>query len=383
MAPAQFVKNALIIVRNVNAISSSVGTFCRYCCEYHGVRIERVTVGDADLSSVRETLSAILAITKKDAVECITIDADHAEINSRDRFFWLQKDAKLPVHPGVLQRHRQKRKDNPSLSRCCMHRRHHHSSHENHYASEDNDGNGTIPLTVTLSDRLSPSSPSHVTSRRGRGRAEEDKLPQAQSQSQSPQSLPHSTARTDALSWDDYFMSVCALSALRSKDPHTQVGACLVDAKQRILGIGYNGFPRGCSDHELPWIRDAPTALDNKYPWVVHAEVNAIMNKNAASVEGSTLYVTLFPCNECAKVLIQAGVRSVVYLQDKHPEADCYIASRRMFAMARINCRQHTPKSSSIVLTFPEVDEMPPAGVSLMDRGRGRGGGKERGISRQ
>ncbi|ETV86829.1 hypothetical protein, variant 3 [Aphanomyces astaci] len=111
--------------------------------------------------------------------------------------------------------------------------------------------------------------------------------------------------RKDYLSWDDYFMSVAFLSSMRSKDPSTQVGACIVNAEKKIVGIGYNGFPNGCDDDVLPWARQAESPLDTKYPYVCHAEMNAILNKNATSVKGCSIYVALFPCNECAKLIIQ------------------------------------------------------------------------------
>lgn len=120
--------------------------------------------------------------------------------------------------------------------------------------------------------------------------------------------------RSDYLSWDEYFMGVAFLSAQRSKDPNTQVGACIVDANKCIIGIGYNGFPRGCSDEILPWSRSASCELHKKYPYVVHAEVNAILNKCSASVRGASIYVALFPCNECCKVIIQAGIQKGTYL---------------------------------------------------------------------
>ena len=122
--------------------------------------------------------------------------------------------------------------------------------------------------------------------------------------------------RRGYLSWDDYFTAVASLSARRSKDPNTQVGACIVDQDKCIIGIGYNGFPRGCSDDFLPWARVADSELHKKYPYVVHAEVNAILNKGSRDVKGASLYVALFPCNECAKVIIQAGIKEVVYLSD-------------------------------------------------------------------
>ena len=123
--------------------------------------------------------------------------------------------------------------------------------------------------------------------------------------------------RLGYLSWDDYFMSVAFLSAKRSKDPSTQVGACIVNVDKCIIGIGYNGFPRGCSDEHLPWSRSGESSLHTKYPFVVHAEVNAILNKCSADVKGASLYVALFPCNDCAKVIIQSGIKEVVYLSDK------------------------------------------------------------------
>jgi dCMP deaminase len=127
------------------------------------------------------------------------------------------------------------------------------------------------------------------------------------------------------LSWDDYFMAVAFLSAQRSKDPNKQVGACIVDRANVICGIGYNGFPRGCPDSRLPWAKRAPDGdpLRTKYPYVCHAEMNAILNKNGASVAGARVFVTMFPCNECAKLLIQAGIAEIVYHEDKaQPRAE-------------------------------------------------------------
>ena len=133
------------------------------------------------------------------------------------------------------------------------------------------------------------------------------------------------------IGWDKYFMEVAKLSAQRSKDPNTQVGACVVDQKNRIIGIGYNGFPRGCSDDSLPWSRP------EKYFYVCHAEVNALLNStNFNLLEGATLYVTLFPCNECAKMIIQLGIKKIVYLEDKYPEKDETMAAKRMFKIAQI-----------------------------------------------
>ena len=136
------------------------------------------------------------------------------------------------------------------------------------------------------------------------------------------------------ISWNEYFMGVAALSAKRSKDPSTQVGACVVNQDKRIIGIGYNGFPMGCSDQEYPWGKSA-NYLDSKYPYVVHAEPNAILNCTS-SLKDATLYVTLFPCNECAKLIIQSGIKHVVYGNDKYHDQESFIASRRMFDSAGV-----------------------------------------------
>lgn len=152
------------------------------------------------------------------------------------------------------------------------------------------------------------------------------------------------------LSWDDYFLALSFLSARRSKDPNTQVGACLVNRDRRVVGIGYNGFPRGCDDDHLPWGRVAESPLRTKYPYVVHAEVNALLNKGDAVLDGATLYVALFPCNDCAKTLVQAGVREIVYLEDKYHDTDSCRASRIMLGMAGVRCRRHTTDQTRIVL---------------------------------
>jgi len=158
--------------------------------------------------------------------------------------------------------------------------------------------------------------------------------------------------RADYLTWDEYFMGVAFLSAQRSKDPNTQVGACIVDANKCIIGIGYNGFPRGCSDEVLPWARSASCELHKKYPYVVHAEVNAILNKCSASIRGATIYVALFPCNECSKVIIQSGIREVVYLNDHYHDTDACKASRIMFKMAGVKIRQYQPEHQEIIIDF-------------------------------
>lgn len=143
--------------------------------------------------------------------------------------------------------------------------------------------------------------------------------------------------RQNYLRWDDYFMGVADLSAKRSKDDTSQVGACIVNERNHIVGIGYNGFPIGCSDDDLPWEREGDF-LDTKYAYVVHAEANAILN-SSTDLLGSRIYVTLFPCNECAKLIIQSGIKEVVYLEDKYPDLDMTMASKKLFDMAKIQYR--------------------------------------------
>ncbi|CAK9158769.1 unnamed protein product [Ilex paraguariensis] len=162
--------------------------------------------------------------------------------------------------------------------------------------------------------------------------------------------------RKGYLSWDDYFMAIAFLSAERSKDPNRQVGACLVSQNGIILGIGYNGFPRGCSDDKLPWSKKSKNGdpLETKYPYVCHAEVNAILNTNHASAAGQRLYVTMFPCNECAKIIIQSGVSEVIYFVEKrlgNSEA-AYAASHKLLSMAGVKVRKHQPQMSQILIKF-------------------------------
>ena len=157
-----------------------------------------------------------------------------------------------------------------------------------------------------------------------------------------------SEKRSGYISWDEYFMGVAELASMRSKDPSTQVGCCIVDEQNRILSTGYNGFPHGCNDDEFPWGRDE-SAGETKYPFVVHAELNAILNNRGKSLQGSRLYVGLFPCNECAKAIIQAGVSEVIYLSDKYATTPSTLASKRMLAAAGISLRQLTSKASLLI----------------------------------
>ena len=138
--------------------------------------------------------------------------------------------------------------------------------------------------------------------------------------------------RKDYLEWDEYFMAIAKLSAMRSKDPSTQVGACIVSNDNRILSIGYNGAPNGFSDEKFPWGRDGKN-LDTKYPYVCHAELNAILNYRGSKkdLEDARIYVDLFPCNECAKIIIQSGIKEVIYLSDKYANSENNIASRKLF----------------------------------------------------
>ncbi|KAL6549450.1 hypothetical protein OROHE_008567 [Orobanche hederae] len=164
--------------------------------------------------------------------------------------------------------------------------------------------------------------------------------------------------RKGYLSWDDYFMAIAFLSAERSKDPNRQVGACLVSDKGIILGIGYNGFPRGCSDDKLPWSKKSKNGdpLETKYPYVCHAEVNAILNTNHASAAGQRLYVTMFPCNECAKIIIQSGVSEVIYYVEKSLDNTdaAYVASHKLLSMAGVKVRRHQPQMDQILIKFGE-----------------------------
>lgn len=158
-----------------------------------------------------------------------------------------------------------------------------------------------------------------------------------------------SEKRQDYISWDEYFMGVAQLAGMRSKDPNSQVGACIVSQDNKILSIGYNGFPNGCSDEEFPWAREG-NDLETKYFYVTHGELNAILNYRGGSLEGSKLYVTMFPCNECAKAIIQAGIRTLVYNIDKYPGSASVIASKRMLRAAGVEVIKYRPGNREITL---------------------------------
>ena len=155
--------------------------------------------------------------------------------------------------------------------------------------------------------------------------------------------------RTDYISWDEYFMGIAYLSAMRSKDPNTQVGACLVSQENKILSMGYNGFPTGCDDDEFPWSREGELC-DSKYAYVTHSELNAILNYRGGSLEGTKIYVTLFPCNECAKAIIQSGIRELVYADDKYGGTPASIASRRMLKAAGVKMTPYQKNGKQVVL---------------------------------
>lgn len=157
--------------------------------------------------------------------------------------------------------------------------------------------------------------------------------------------------RKDYISWDEYFMGIALLSAKRSKDPNTQVGACIVNQFNKIVGIGYNGFPIGCDDDSLPWEREAENVNETKYPYVVHAEANAILN-STKDLHGSRIYVALFPCNECTKLIIQSGIKEIIYLSDKYRSSDTVKASKIMLEMAGVKTTMLKLKDKSITLDF-------------------------------
>lgn len=160
-----------------------------------------------------------------------------------------------------------------------------------------------------------------------------------------------SSKRKDYISWDEYFMGVAILSGMRSKDPNSQVGCCIVSQDNKILSMGYNGFPKGCSDDEFPWDREGD-ALDTKYVYVAHSELNAILNYTGGSLAGAKLYVSLFPCNECAKAIIQCGIKEVIYDSDKYADTPATKASKKMMDAAGVTYRKYERTGREIKFTI-------------------------------
>jgi dCMP deaminase len=157
--------------------------------------------------------------------------------------------------------------------------------------------------------------------------------------------------RQNYLKWDEYFMGIALLSGERSKDPNTSVGACIVSEDNKILSVGYNGMPIGCSDDEFPWEREG-SALETKYVYVCHAEMNAILNYTGTHMKGAKLYVSLFPCNECTKALIQKGIAEIIYLSDKYADTDAVKASKRMLDSAGVAYRAYEPIHRDVVISL-------------------------------
>jgi len=154
--------------------------------------------------------------------------------------------------------------------------------------------------------------------------------------------MPATSPRTDYLSWDECFIQMAYLISQRSKDPVTQTGAVIVDDRQVVVGMGYNGWPRGIETNDLPWAREGQHA-DTKYAYVVHAEENAVYNTSLLP-RGCRIYCTLFPCGECAKTLIQMGIKEVIYHTDKYHDQDLWVAARKMFDLAGVTYRQYQPE---------------------------------------
>lgn len=163
-----------------------------------------------------------------------------------------------------------------------------------------------------------------------------------------------SNKRMGYITWDEYFMGVAKLSAMRSKDPSTQVGACIVSADNKILSMGYNGFPKGCSDDEFPWEKEneAVDPYNAKYFYTTHSELNAILNYRGGSLEGTKLYVTLFPCNECAKAIIQAGITTLIYDSDKYADTPGVQASKRMLEAAGVHYHEYNQTGRKIEVSL-------------------------------
>ena len=161
--------------------------------------------------------------------------------------------------------------------------------------------------------------------------------------------------RQEYISWDEYFMGVALLSAKRSKDPSTQVGACIVNDKNKIVGAGYNGLPIGCHDDDFPWDKEGQF-LETKYPYVCHAELNAILNNIGMDLHGCKIYTALFPCNECTKAIIQSGIQEVIYLSDKYAGNDIFKASKVMLETAGVSYRKVESGITSLLLSYNEAD---------------------------
>ena len=158
--------------------------------------------------------------------------------------------------------------------------------------------------------------------------------------------------RTNYLSWDQYFMGIAKLSAMRSKDPHTSVGACIVGKDNKILSVGYNGMPQGCSDDIYPWDSDSDDPLQTKYLYVCHAELNALLNYTGTNLKGAKIYTTLFPCNECTKALIQSGICEVIYAEDKYANTASVLASKKMMKSAGIKYHAYSPEETEVHMTL-------------------------------
>ena len=157
--------------------------------------------------------------------------------------------------------------------------------------------------------------------------------------------------REDYISWDQYFMGIAMFSAQRSKDPSTQVGACIVNRENKILSVGYNGMPCNCCDDEFPWEREG-SALNTKYMFVCHAELNAILNYGGGDLKGARVYVTLFPCNECAKAIIQSGISEIIYADNKYDGTDSVQASKKMLDAAGVKYRQYEHLGKTVELSL-------------------------------
>ena len=161
--------------------------------------------------------------------------------------------------------------------------------------------------------------------------------------------------RTSYITWDEYFMGIALLSAQRSKDPSTQVGACIVNDRNKIISVGYNGMPMGCSDDDFPWTREG-APLETKYLYVCHAELNAILNSSGFALDGCKIYVPLFPCNECCKAIIQSGIREVTYISDKYAATDGVRASKRMMDSAGVRYHRLDSKLEQLTISYREAD---------------------------